>query len=293
MHKPVLLNEVIKTTNPKPGEFFIDGTINGGGYAREIIKNISPGGIFLGIEWDNELFAEIKSNFEKEKYNCRIIIRNENYANIPEILKSEKLPKADGLVLDLGYSLWQIEKSKRGFSFNKDEPLIMTYNRKDAKITAYDVVNQFSEEKLAEIIYRYGEEKKSRQIARKIVLERKRKPIKTSLELAQIISKANPKRSKIHPATKTFQALRIYVNQELENLERLLKNTREVVKSGGRVSVTTFHSLEDRIVKRYFIDLKNKKEAIMISGNVIKPTKEEIKNNPKSRSAKLRVIKII
>jgi len=292
MHKPVLLKEVIRYLNPQPQDFFIDGTMDGGGYAREIIEKIKPGGIFLGIEWDNDLFQKIKTEFVPRN-DVRIILKNKNYADIKEILKAEKLPLAQGLVLDLGFSTWHIQASQKGFSFQKDEPLIMTYNTKETNISAFQVVNYFSVDKIAEILKKFGEERNAWKIAEAINRVRKHKKIKTSKELGEIIEKTVHWKSKIHPATKTFQALRIYVNRELENLEKLLKTIPDIMQSGGRVGILSFHSLEDKLVKTYFKNLVKEKKAILLNKKIIQPTLAEIKNNPQSRSAKLRTIQII
>ena len=223
--------------------------------------------------------------------------------------------KADGLILDLGFSSEQIESGRpacnallsnagRGFSFGKDEPLDMRYDQREG-MTAADIVNKFSEKDLAEIFWKYGEERYSRRIAAKIVEERKKEPIKTTAELVEIIKKSVPgsyERGRIHPATRVFQALRIFVNQELENLETLLKNIDKIVK--GRVAIISFHSLEDRLVKNYFRELKKQGKAVILTNpegkpsvsygarKPIRPSREEILKNPRSRSAKMRAIKI-
>jgi 16S rRNA (cytosine1402-N4)-methyltransferase len=292
MHQPVLLKEVIEYLNPQKGEFFIDGTMDGGGHAKAIIEKIAPGGIFLGIEWDNDLFNEIKKEFATFK-EVEIILKNKNYAETEKILKEENLPLADGMILDLGFSSWHINKSKKGFSFNKDEPLNMIYNTNQTQISAFQIINYFPTKKIAEIIKNFGEEKNYLKIAKIIEKNRKVKLIKTSKELGEIIAKNFKRKSKIHPATKTFQALRIYINKELENLEKLLKTLPKIIKSGGRVGIITFHSLEDRLVKKYFKNLAKEKKAILINKKVIRPNYLEIKNNPQARSAKLRVIKIL
>jgi 16S rRNA (cytosine1402-N4)-methyltransferase len=238
---------------------------------------------------------------------------NGNYADLPEIFKKIHRPlkkseglKADGLIIDLGFSSEQIEQSGRGFSFLKDEPLIMRYA--DEGLTAAEVINSFSEKDLADILWRYGEERFSRQIAPKIIEERKRKRILTTFELVEIIKKAVPKkyeRGRIHPATRVFQALRIYVNRELENLETLLKKldpetdvlhrcgAGKILNNKGRVAIISFHSLEDRLVKNYFKQMAKKGYAEILTKKPITPTKEEIKNNPRSRSAKMRAVKIL
>ena len=293
-HIPVLLNEVIESLNPKPGNFFIDGTVDGGGHAREIIKKIEPGGIFLGIDWDESMVERLKESMESKK--AKIILVHSNYKNIQEILKKNNLPKADGLLLDLGFSSEQIEESKRGFSFLKDEVLDMRYSREAGVQSAAEVVNSLSENDLADIFYKYGEERFSRRIAKKIVEERRRKKIFMTSELVGIIRTAVPKsyeRGRIHPATRIFQALRIYVNRELENVETILENLREIINSGGRVAIITFHSLEDRLVKHYFRKMEKENLCKILTKKPIVPSEEETKSNPRSRSSKLRVIQIL
>jgi 16S rRNA (cytosine1402-N4)-methyltransferase len=297
IHIPVLLKETIEILNPQPGEFFIDGTIGSGGHALEILKKIGPKGKLLGVDWDRNAIANCELLIADYK---NAILVNDNYANTPEILKKNHLPKADGLLIDLGFSSESLE-SGRGFTFQKDEPLDMHYNietrdkGQGTEMTAAEVVNSFSEKDLAEIFWKYGEERFSRQIAKKIIEERKIRPIKTTFDLVEIIKKAIPpshryrhSHRQIHPATRIFQALRIYVNHELENLEKLLKNLNNIVK--GRIAIISYHSLEDRLVKNYFRELKNQGKAEILTKKPIRPTNEEIQANPRSRSAKLRAL---
>ena len=271
----------------------------------EIFKKISPGGRLLGIDWDED---NIKKLIEVKKLRNRknIILVNDNYANLPEILKKEKLPKADGLLLDLGFSSEQLEKSGKGFSFLRDEPLNMRYNveinnngqatrdkRQETGITAAEVINSFSEKELADIFWKYGEERFSRRIAKNIVAVRKKKPIKTTFDLVEIIRKSLPRyyeRGRIHPATRVFQALRIYVNDELGNLEKLLEHLDKIVKNKGRAVIISFHSLEDRLVKNYFRQFTKEGIAKILTKKPIRPTPEEVVLNPRSRSAKLRAL---
>ncbi|MEK7138376.1 MAG: 16S rRNA (cytosine(1402)-N(4))-methyltransferase RsmH [Patescibacteria group bacterium] len=287
MHVPVLPNEVIESLDLKPGKFIIDGTVNGGGHTELIYKKVSPGGKVLGIDWDEKVLEVTKKKFNKEK---GIILRQGNYADTLEILKKEKLGKADGLLLDLGFSTEQIENSKRGFSFDKDEPLYMTYS--DESIPVAQIIRELKEDELAEIIFKLGGERLSRKIAKAIKEESKNKRITSSLELAEIIRNAVPKsyeNGRIDPATRTFQALRIYANRELENLEKILNNLPEILKSQARVAIISFHSLEDVIVKKYFQKLEQIGILKILTKKPIEPTEEEININPKSRSAKLRV----
>lgn len=275
--------------NPQKGEFFIDGTIDGGGHAAEISKRIGPNGKLLGIDWDEEMIEDCRSRLAGFK---NLILRCGNYADLPEILENEK---ADGLLLDLGFSSEQLEKSGRGFSFLRNEPLDMRYNGKTEQ-TAAAIINGFTEKDLADIFWKYGEERHSRRIAKAIVIQRKKKRILTTFDLTRVIGEAAPRsfgKTKINPATKVFQALRIYVNSELDNLEKVLNKLDRILKSKGRVGIISFHSLEDRIVKNYFRKFAKDGKAEILTKKPVRPSVEEIKGNPRSRSAKLRVLKIL
>ena len=291
MHEPVLLNETIRILDPKPGEFFIDGTLGGGGHSKAILERVGAAGMLLGTDWDNDAV----SRFEKENKSRgkRVLVRNANYRQIPDILKKEKLPHADGLLLDLGFSSDQIESAEKGFSFQYEGPLDMRYAKEGE--TAAEVVNGLKEEELADIFWKFGDERFSRQIAKRIVEERRKKRILTTTRFAEVVASAFPARfrnGKVNPATKVFQALRIYVNREFENVESILGNLNECVKSGGRVAVISFHSSEDRIVKKRFGELVKAGRAKSLTKKPIAPTREEIKRNPRSRSAKLRAIQL-
>ncbi|MFA6135872.1 MAG: 16S rRNA (cytosine(1402)-N(4))-methyltransferase RsmH [Candidatus Paceibacterota bacterium] len=298
-HIPVLLKEVLESLDLKKGKFVIDGTVNGGGHAREIIKEIMPGGKFLGVDWDKEILENTKREFDRkrkeERGKNKVIFVNDNYANLPEILKNNKLSKADAVLLDLGFSSLHIDKSKRGFSFQKDELLDMRYNT-DSGTPAYEIINSCSEKDLADIFYKYGDERFSRRIAKNIVEARRKKAITTTGQLTGIINSSVPgfyRRARISPATKVFQALRIFVNGELDNLETFLSNLPKILKNKGRVLIISFHSLEDGIVKRAFREIAKKGEGKIITKKPIPPTREEVIANPKSRSSKLRVLEII
>lgn len=291
MHEPVLLNETIRILDPKPGEFFIDGTLGGGGHSKAILERVGATGMLLGTDWDNDAV----SRFEKENKarGKGVLIRNANYRQIPDILKKEKLPHADGLLLDLGFSSDQIESAEKGFSFQYEGPLDMRYAKEGE--TAAEVANGLREEELADIFWKFGDERFSRQIAKRIVEERRKKRILTTTRLAEVVASAFPARfrnGKVNPATKVFQALRIYVNREFENIESILGNLNECVKSGGRVAVISFHSSEDRIVKRRFNELVKAGKAEHLTKKPIAPTRDEIQRNPRSRSAKLRAIQL-
>lgn len=293
-HIPVLLKEVLRVLDPQPGEFMIDGTLGSGGHAKAILEKLKSRGALMGLDWDEKNLENFRRENEDIRGNLTLI--HDNYANIPEILERHRLSKADGLLLDLGFSSEQVEHSGRGFSFLRNEPLDMRYNPTDGETaTAANVVNSTGEKELANIIYEYGEERFSRQIARKIVERRKQKRILTTEELVNVIKSAIPKsyeRGRIHPATRTFQALRIYVNNELGNLKNILDKLPEIVDKGGRAAIISFHSIEDRIVKISFQNLVKDKKATFINKKPITAGREEIKNNPKSRSAKLRAIKL-
>ncbi|MEK7114754.1 MAG: 16S rRNA (cytosine(1402)-N(4))-methyltransferase RsmH [Patescibacteria group bacterium] len=285
IHKPVLLNEVINVLNPQPGEFFIDGTFGGGGHGIAILEQIGFNGSFLGIDWNKDAIEKGKFQISNFKFQNALLIQD-NFANLPEILEKNNLGKADGLLLDLGTSSDELENSGRGFSFRKNEPLLMTYN--DNEIPVRDLLKQLSKEELTEIIKNYGGENWAIKIA-EAIKDRMRKSvsrrIETSRELAELISETLPKNyehGRIHPATRTFMALRIYANRELENLEKVLKNLDKILKNKGRIAIISFHSLEDRLVKNYF------KKLEVITKKPIIASREEILKNPRSRSAKLR-----
>jgi 16S rRNA (cytosine1402-N4)-methyltransferase len=299
-HVPVLLEETITFLDPHPGDFIIDGTVDGGGHAREILGRITTTGTLLGIDWDEALLAECKARIGGNK---NVVLVHDNYANLPEILKKvskehgEQLSKADGLLVDLGFSSEQLANSGRGFSFEEaaaDEPLLMTYD--DSRRPVCVILREESESDLANIIFEFGGERLSRRIAKAIKDQGHRKPIMTSGELVAVVRGAVPhgyEHGRINPATRTFQALRIYANGELENLETLLGNLPLVMKPNGKVAVLTFHSLEDRIVKHAFQALGKEKKANILTKKPIGPTREEIHRNPRCRSAKLRVIQFI
>jgi len=291
MHIPVLLKEVLEFLDLKPGKFIIDGTVDGGGHSKEIIKKISPDGMLLGCDLDKEMVELAEKNLKElaERQKVKLILVHCNYSKIPDVLKDKKIGKADGLLLDLGFSSEHLEKSGRGFSFLKDEPLIMTYD--DSFLSARDFLNQASFEEIKRVLKEYGEERYAGLIAKKIIEKRKIKKINTTQDLVEIIKEAVPLSylyKRIHPATKTFQALRIYLNQELENLKKILERLQDILKPNGRIVIISFHSLEDRIVKNFFKKMSENKQLKILTKKPVVPTKEEIQKNSKSRSAKLR-----
>ncbi|OHB18112.1 MAG: 16S rRNA (cytosine(1402)-N(4))-methyltransferase [Parcubacteria group bacterium RIFCSPLOWO2_01_FULL_40_65] len=292
-HIPVLLNEVLEYLDPKPGDKIIDATFSGGGHAEKILEKIKPNGKLLGIEIDTELFNEAKERFSKIK---EIILVNADYRDLEKIVKENNFIGADGVLLDLGLSSWHFEESKRGFSFRKDELLDMRFTQ-NGELTAREIINQWLPEEIEKILKEYGEEKFARKITESIIDARKKKPIITTFQLVDVIKNAVPfwyqKKRRLNFATKTFQALRIAVNDELENLKFVLKQLPKVLKRGGRAAVISFHSLEDRIVKQDFKELNKSGIAHILTKKPINPSEEEIAENPRSRSAKLRVIEIL
>ena len=288
MHIPVLLQEAVEYLNVEKNKNYIDATGGSGGHSKEILKRNYPKGKVLIIDLDDYAIKVLKEEFIKELKNNRVIIKQGNYKDLLEIAK-----EVDGVLFDLGMSKMNLENSNRGFSFNRDEPLLMTYNS-DASYTAYDFVNYESFEKIRDVLRDYGEEKYASRIAKKIIEKRKIKKIETSLELSQLIEEIYPKRNfKIHPATRTFQAIRIYINDELNNLVRGLDGAFKLIETGGTIVVLSYHSLEDRIVKKFFKQKELEKAAQILTKKPIIPTLKEINLNPSSRSAKLRAIKKI
>ncbi len=301
MHLPVLLNEVLTLLDPHPGDFMIDGTMDGGGHAAAIMEKIAPNGTFLGVDLDEAMVRKMnQKKSSNELVTChlsRVTFFQGNYADLPEILKREKLGMADGLLLDLGFSSEQLAASGRGFSFGEasaNEPLLMTYD--DSRNPVSLLLRQLPEDELANIIFEFGGERHSRRIAKAIKERGRRRAIMTAGELAETVRAALPKgyeHGRIDPATRTFQALRIYVNGELVNLESILQSVGVVIKPGGRVAIITFHSLEDRIVKHAFQKMVKEGRGKLLVKKPITASREEISQNPRSRSAKLRGIKII
>jgi 16S rRNA (cytosine1402-N4)-methyltransferase len=307
VHKPVLMDEVIEALNPKANQNFIDGTLGGGGHAEEILKRTGPKGKVLGLDWDNE--AVLRTKERLSDYGERLIPVNSSYINLKEVIQEEKFHEFSGILLDLGLSSDQLQISGRGFSFQKNEPLDMRFDAGRNELTAEIILNTWTEDKIEEIIREYGEDSWSRKIAKTIVERRQESPIKTTLDLVGLLIGALPKKkSKTHPATKTFQALRIAVNNELNNVRLALKDMINMLEPGSRLAVITFHSLEDRIVKQYFkqesIDChcppeipvcrcEHKAQAKLITKKAVKPTDKEITENFRCRSAKLRVVEKI
>ncbi len=303
IHEPVLLKEVLEFLITNPEGIYVDGTVGSGGHSEAIAEIVcQKGGRLICIDRDPDAVAFSKNRLLSKQ--CVKVVKA-NYKDIDIVLANEGIDKVDGILLDLGMSSMQLEDSGRGFSFLKDEPLDMRMDPQQP-VKAKDLVNNLSEYELSRIIKEYGEERKARLIAKAIIRERRKKPIESSLELANIVSSviAEKERRK-HPATKTFQALRIAVNKELENLKEFLEKAPDLLKKGGRVVIISYHSLEDRLVKSYIKKWENPctcppnlpycicgKKPVMkrVIKKGIKPTESEIQKNPRSRSAILRVV---
>ena len=303
-HVSVLLNECLDALNIKDDGIYVDCTLGGAGHSSHLLQRLSKDGLLVGIDQDTDA---LKAAGERLKeYENKKLVHN-NFHNIDSILEELEIPKVDGILMDLGVSSYQLDEGERGFSYMKDAPLDMRMNR-DREFSAYDVVNSYSMEDLWRIIRDYGEEKFAKRVAEFIVNRREEKPIETTLELVDIIKAAIPakaRREGPHPAKRTFQAIRIEVNGELEILNKAIEDGVNRLNKGGRMAIITFHSLEDRIVKLKFRELANpctcpkefpicvcgKKPLVkLISRKAIEPSKEEVEENPRSRSAKLRVI---
>ncbi len=304
-HVPVLLDEVMYHMNCRAGGFYIDGTLGGGGYSRKILECIQPDGILLGVDWDAEAVARVRGTLVSP--GARVILEKSSFAQLPSILQERQLPFADGVVLDLGVSSFHLEDPERGFSFLREGPLDMRMDQ-SLPLSAADLVNSLKETELAKLIFQFGEERWARRIARAVVSQRKAHPFRTTLQLAELIRGVIPhgnKPGRIHPATRTFQALRIAVNKELEALRDFLEQALTVLSPGGRLCIVSFQSLEDRLVKekmKYWskacrCDLRlprcrceGRPLARLITKKAVKPGDAEINRNPRARSAGLRAI---
>jgi len=279
LHKPVLLAESIKWLDPRAGGWWADLTVGGGGHTTALLAAIGPSGKVLGIDRDEEVLKQTEKKLAKYKKRLRLI--KANFTALPDILKAEKITSLSGVIMDIGVSSFQLERAERGFSIKQPGPLDMRMDNKQA-LTAAEIINHTSEKELADIFYKFGQERRSRQIARLLVRQR---PIYHTQELAQLVSRVVRSKAKIHPATRVFQALRIVVNDELNNLQQALLAINCSLKPRGRLVIITFHSLEDRIVKQEF----KKTSWKNLTKKVIKPSYLEIRDNPRARSAKLRV----
>jgi 16S rRNA (cytosine1402-N4)-methyltransferase len=303
-HKPVLVAEVIASLQCRAGAVYVDGTLGGGGHAFEILRNSAPDGRLIGIDADGDALREAEKRLAP--FGDRKILVKGNFADMETILSEMKIEKVEGILLDLGVSSHQLDTAERGFSFTLDAPMDMRMDR-DRGPSAYDLVHTLSQEGLEGILRKFGEERMAGRIARAIVARRTLSPIRTTGDLAGIVTGALP-RTRIHPATRTFQAIRIAVNEELAGLQRALADGMGLLKPGGRFSVISFHSLEDRIVKNAFRTAEKgcicppdlpvcacgRKPTInVITRRPLVPGEAEIRDNPRARSAKLRTAKRI
>ena len=307
-HTSVLLDECIENLDIRPGGIYVDGTIGGGGHAEKICQHLGPEGTLIGIDRDTDALTAAKTRLEG--IDCKKIFVQSNYSEIKNVLEDLKIDGIDGALLDLGVSSFQLDNIDRGFSYMHDSPLDMRMNRDD-RFTAYDVVNTYSERDLTEVIKKYGEERWASRISQFIVKARKEEPIGSTGRLVEIIKAAIPasaRRSGPHPAKRTFQAIRIEVNDELGQLSKAITEFLDVLNSGGRLCVITFHSLEDRIVKNIIRDRADPctcppdfpvcvcgkvADVKKITGKPITPSNKELEANPRSRSAKLREVERI
>ena len=305
-HQPVLMNQTLNSLKLRPGGVYLDGTLGGGGHTEAILQATEPDGKVIGLDQDDEALAAASQRLKP--FGERFCPIRANFAEMEQVLAAEGIAGLDGVLLDIGVSSHQLDEPDRGFSYMQDGPLDMRMDRRGGQ-TAADLVAELSESELANLIYRYGEEKFSRRIARRIVEQRAQTPIESTKQLAELISAAIPaaqrRKEKQHPAKRTFQALRIAVNDELGVLERGLVAAFASLKSGGRLSVITFHSLEDRMVKNYFAGLAKgcecppefpvcvcgkQPQALLITKRTQTATEDELQSNQRARSAKLRTV---
>ena len=286
MHTPVMLRECLEYLGVRPDGVYLDATSGLGGHSGAIARMLTSG-LVLSCDRDRESLEQARLN----TLDCaeRIRFRKASFSQLKEALAAEGLPKVDGLLADLGVSMYQLTSAERGFSLMSDGPLDMRQDRGQER-SASDIVNYESEKNLADLIYQLGEERRSRRIARAIVRAR---PVKTTGQLAKLIESAVPRTGKIHPATQTFMALRIAVNEENEELESLLGAIPSLVNPGGRVVMLTFLSLEDRRVKQSFQAMARERKVNILTRHVVKPSEEEVRDNPPSRSAKLRALEVL
>ena len=306
-HVPVTIGEVLELLDCRPGGIYADCTVGGGGYAEAILERTAPDGIVVGLDWDAEAIARVRESLGA-RFGARLLLEQADFADIFEVLSRLRIERIDGIAADLGVSSYQLEDPERGFSFMHDGPLDMRMNR-DLPLTAAGLVNTLPEKELADLIYRYGEERLSRRIARAIVSIRRAHPFSSTRELSEVIVKAVPRargRSHIHPATRTFQALRIAVNHELDSIERFLPEGLNVLKEGGRMCVVAFHSLEDRIVKVRFREWARPSRKMeepasrggegekplvrLLTKKALRPGPDEVAKNPRARSARVRAV---
>jgi 16S rRNA (cytosine1402-N4)-methyltransferase len=307
-HKPVLLDECIEGLNIDPKGTYLDGTLGGAGHSSEILRRLEKGGMLVGVDQDAFALETSQKRLLGLQSEAELLFYNNNFEDIKSICEQNNIEKLDGILLDLGVSSYQLDNPERGFSYMKDASLDMRMNE-NASLTASEVINTYSDSELKNVLWKYGEEKYARRIVDAIVRKREDKKIETTLELVDIIKSAIPgkaKREGQHPAKRTFQAVRIEVNNELGVIPKVINDGIELLNEGGRLCIITFHSLEDRIVKQEFVKLatactcprefpvcmcNGKAKGKIITRKPIIPTDGEIEENPRARSAKLRVLK--
>lgn len=289
-HTTVLLHEAVEALALSPNSTVVDATFGSGGHGRAIVAQLNETGTYIGIDADETAIDRRKL----DGFSPQIHLIHDNFSNITNILRSLHIESVDGILADLGWRMEQFADGSKGFSFMHDGPLHMTFGKpEDYPFTAEDIVNEWDEPVIADILYGYAEERFARGIAKAIVEERRYSRIASTKQLVEIVEGALPKAArhgKINPATKTFQALRIAVNDELTVLERFIKDAFNALRSGGRLAIITFHSIEDRVVKHSFRELKDADVAILTPKKPIVPSREEVNENPRARSAKLRII---
>lgn len=284
------MHEILAFLNPQPGQIFLDATVNGGGHAREIARLVGPKGRVIGMDRDCDIIRESGSK-NKELGITNISLVCESYTRMREVVQRHGLTKVNGILFDLGFSSYHIDRAKRGFSFLKDEVLDMRYHPEPGRATAADIIKRYSEKELADMFMRYGEDRFARRIARAIVAERRTKKIITSGHLADVVRRSYPRPARygaVHPATRAFQALRIAVNDELASVEQALPAAVSLLAAGGRLAIISFHSLEDRMAKQYMRQAAQAADIRVLTEKPIRPSAEEIHHNSRSRSARLR-----
>jgi 16S rRNA (cytosine1402-N4)-methyltransferase len=302
-HVPVLLGEAIDLLQPRDGGRYVDGTLGGGGHAEAILERSAPTGRLLGLDLDPAAIERVGRRLQR--FGSRVVLVHGSFANLERVVRWEGFAPADGIILDLGLSSFQLDTGERGFSIRGEAVLDMRFDPTAKIPTARDLVARLDVEDLTDILRRYGEEPRARAIARAIVERRGRRPIETTTDLAAVIERAVGRRGRIHPATRAFQALRVAVNRELEALDAVLPQAIELLAPGGRLAVISFHSLEDRIVKRFFVDQAatcvcppglpmcvcgQSPVVRIVTRHGVRPSAREVVENPRSRSATLRVV---
>ncbi len=292
-HHPVLLEEVLQILDCRPGRVYADGTVGSGGHSRGVLERSSPTGRLIGLDWDAEALERARKNLSP--FAGRFELRRANFRDFHSILESLSIPGVDGILLDLGVSSEQLESRERGFSFRWDAPLDMRMSQ-ETMTTARELVRKLPAAELERLLREFGEERWARRIARNIVRAREKAPLRTTRELVQVIEKSvPPQRRGIHPATRTFQALRISVNEELKNLKAFLGNAPDLLNPGGRLCIISYHSLEDRIVKNHFRECARREDRktppfALLTPKPVVPSGKEISRNPRARSAKMRAV---